>query len=206
MTPEQQKKYDEIEYTLSLKMDEFTNNYMDEKGNWLSGAGVKYEEILSWKTEAIKAAGIQKLPDDWWNKIDELADILNPNIEYADEPVPFNAGVFRYHPIKDRFEVVAHGTSNPWGLDFDSKGQIFTTACVIPHLWHIVPGGLYHRQASSHFNENAYDDIRTITNHRHRSAHGGARIYQSDAFPDEYHGQIFMGNIHEHALLSDKLS
>ena len=206
LTPEQQKKYDEIEYTLSLKMDEFTNNFMDEKGNWLSGAGVKYEEILSWKTEAIKAAGIQKLPDDWWNKIDELADILNPNIEYADEPVPFNAGVFRYHPIKDRFEVVAHGTSNPWGLDFDSKGQIFTTACVIPHLWHIVPGGLYHRQASSHFNENAYDDIRTITNHRHRSAHGGARIYQSDAFPDEYHGQIFMGNIHEHALLSDKLT
>jgi len=46
---------------------------------------------------------------------------------------------------EDRFEVVAHGFSNPWGLDFDDHGQMFITACVIPHLWHAVPGGFYHR-------------------------------------------------------------
>jgi hypothetical protein len=27
---------------------------------------------------------------------------------------------------------VAHGFSNPWGLDFDDHGQMFITACVIP--------------------------------------------------------------------------
>lgn len=116
-----------------------------------------------------------------------------------------NGGVWRYHPTKDIFEVVAHGFSNPWGIDYDAKGQLFITACVIPHLWHIIPGGIYHRQGGQHFNPYHYSDIRTIADHSHRSAHGGARIYQSDAFPEEQRGRIFMANIHEHAVLSDIL-
>ena len=127
------------------------------------------------------------------------------DIDFDGDPVDINGGVWRYHPTKDRFEVVAHGFSNPWGLDYDSKGQLFISACVIPHLWHVIPGGIYHRQGGSHFNSHVYSDIRTIADHRHRSAHGGARVYQSDAFPEKYHGRIFMANIHEHAVLTDIL-
>ncbi len=119
--------------------------------------------------------------------------------------VDINGGVWRYHPTKRRFEVVAHGFSNPWGIDYDAKGQIFITACVIPHLFHVVPGGIYHRQGGSHFNPYVYGDIRTIVDHRHRSAHGGARVYLSDAFPEEHYGRLFMANIHEHAVLTDEL-
>ncbi|OOG77111.1 PVC-type heme-binding CxxCH protein [Algoriphagus sp. A40] len=121
------------------------------------------------------------------------------------EGVDINGGVWRYHPVKDRFEVVAHGFSNPWGIDYDAKGQLFMSACVIPHLWHVVPGGIYHRQGGQHFNPYVYEDIKTIANHSHRSAHGGARVYQSDAFPEEEKGRIFMANIHEHGVLSDIL-
>ncbi len=121
------------------------------------------------------------------------------------EGTEINGGVWRYHPVKESFEVVAHGFSNPWGIDYDAKGQLFISACVIPHMFHIIPGGIYHRQGGTHFNPYAYSDIRTIVNHRHRSAHGGARIYLSDAFPEEHHGRIFMANIHEHAVLSDIL-
>ena len=119
--------------------------------------------------------------------------------------VDINGGVWRYHPLKDKFEVVAHGFSNPWGIDFDAKGQLFISACVIPHMWHVIPGGIYHRQGGQHFNPYFYSDIRTIADHSHRSAHGGARVYQSDAFPAEHKGRIFMANIHEHAVLSDIL-
>ncbi len=121
------------------------------------------------------------------------------------EPVDINGGVWRYHPTKDRFEVVAHGFSNPWGIDYDAQGQLLITACVIPHLWHVIPGGIYHRQGGSHFNRYVYSDIRTIADHRHRSAHGGARVYLSDALPQQYKGRIFMANIHEHAVLTDIL-
>ncbi|MEQ8553204.1 MAG: PmoA family protein [Cyclobacteriaceae bacterium] len=119
--------------------------------------------------------------------------------------VDINGGVWRYHPTKDIFEVVAHGFSNPWGIDYDAKGQLFISACVIPHLWHVIPGGIYQRQGGSHFNPYLYSDIQTIADHRHRSAHGGARVYLSDAFPEDQHGRIFMANIHEHAVLSDVL-
>ena len=122
------------------------------------------------------------------------------------EGVDINGGVWRYHPTKDIFEVVAHGFSNPWGIDHDAKGQLFISACVIPHLWHVIPGGIYHRQGGQHFNPYVYSDIQTIADHRHRSAHGGARVYLSDAFPTSHHGRIFMANIHEHAVLSDVLT
>ncbi|GAB3252009.1 hypothetical protein GCM10027347_10790 [Larkinella harenae] len=121
------------------------------------------------------------------------------------EGTDINGGVWRYHPIKDRFEVVAHGFSNPWGIDYNAKGQLVMTACVIPHLWHVIPGGIYHRQGGQHFNPYVYEDIKTIADHSHRSAHGGARVYQSDAFPSSEQGRLFMANIHEHAILSDIL-
>ena len=123
----------------------------------------------------------------------------------AGDGVEINGGVWRFHPLKKEFEVVAHGFSNPWGIDYDSKGQLFITACVIPHMFHVIPGGIYHRQGGQHFNPYIYQDIRTIVDHSHRSAHGGARIYQSDAFPEEQRGRLFMANIHEHAVLSDIL-
>ncbi len=124
----------------------------------------------------------------------------------AGEGTDINGGVWRYHPTKDKFEVVAHGFSNPWGIDYDAKGQLLMTACVIPHLWHVIPGGIYHRQGGQHFNPYVYNDIKTIADHSHRSAHGGARVYLSDAFPEAERGKIFMANIHEHGVLSDILT
>lgn len=123
----------------------------------------------------------------------------------VEDGVDINGGVWRYHPTKNRFEVVAHGFSNPWGIDYDAKGQLLITACVIPHLWHVIPGGIYHRQGGQHFNPYVYSDIKTIADHTHRSAHGGARVYLSDAFPESEKGKIFMANIHEHGILSDIL-
>lgn len=128
-----------------------------------------------------------------------------PDDIFEREGVDIDGGVWRYHPTKERFEVVAHGFSNPWGIDYDSKGQLFISACVIPHLFHVIPGGIYQRQGGRHFNPYVYGDIQTIVDHRHRSAHGGARIYQSDAFPEDQRGRLFMANIHEHAVLTDVL-
>lgn len=128
-----------------------------------------------------------------------------PNDIFEHEGVDIDGGVWRYHPTKHRFEVVSHGFSNPWGIDHDESGQLFITACVIPHMFHVIPGGIFHRQGGKHFNPYIYSDIQTIVDHRHRSAHGGARVYQSDAFPEEEHGRLFMANIHEHGVLSDNL-
>ena len=52
-------------------------------------------------------------------------------------------------------------------IDFDEHGQCFIEACVIPHLFHMVQGGRFTRQAGSHFNPHVYDDITTIADHVH---------------------------------------
>ncbi len=114
-----------------------------------------------------------------------------------------DGGIWRYHPTGKTFEVFARGLSNPWGFDFDDHGQGFATCCVIPHLFHVVQGGVYHKQSRPHVNPHIYDDIKTIRDHTHLSAHGGARFYLADAFPAEYRNRLFMCNIHEHAVLTD---
>ncbi|MBM4068130.1 MAG: DUF1080 domain-containing protein [Planctomycetes bacterium] len=140
-----------------------------------------------------------------------------------DKRIPINAGVWRYHPTRHVFEVFAHGTSNPWGLDFNDMGQAFVSACVIPHAFHIIQGGRYHRQAGGHFNPHTYADIQTIADHLHWSgpnqwaannrsgsfggghAHCGLMIYQGGTWPESYRDQLFMGNIHGRRINMDIL-
>jgi putative membrane-bound dehydrogenase-like protein len=129
------------------------------------------------------------------------------------ERVPLNAAIWRYHPTRQTFEVFAEGTSNPWGIDFDDYGQAFIEACVIPHLWYVVQGGRYHRQAGKHFNPHTYDDLKTIADHKHEGlqgrkgghAHGGARFVLNDRFPPEWRGRFLIGTIHHHGIYWDVL-
>jgi putative membrane-bound dehydrogenase-like protein len=149
-----------------------------------------------------------------------------------DQRKPINAGIWRYHPTRHEFEIFAEGTSNPWGLDYDQYGEFFVTACVIPHLYHIVPGGRYQRQAGQHFNPYTYEDIKTIADHAHYAgnprpdvsqnkttgagivnddtnalggghAHCGLSIYQSSLFPPTYRNQLIFGNLHGHRLVTN---
>lgn len=140
-----------------------------------------------------------------------------------DQRQSINAGVWRYHPVRHEFEIFSHGTSNPWGVDFNQYGDAFVTACVIPHLFHLFEGGRYQRQAGSHFNPNTFDDIKTIADHLHYlganphggngksdgagggHAHCGAMFYLGGAWPKQYHDVLFMNNIHGQRLNTDIL-
>ncbi len=126
-----------------------------------------------------------------------------------------DAAVWRYHPSKHQFEVFAEGTSNPWGVDFDEKGQCIIEACVIPHLFHMIQGGKYTRQGGAHYAANVderarfagkkegksdktvnpyvYDEIKTIADHRH---------YLGDQGPHAANGRSdAAGGGHAHAGL-----
>jgi len=109
------------------------------------------------------------------------------------------------------------------GLDFNDYGQAFVSACVIPHAFHMIQGGRYHRQGGAHFNPHTYDDIKTIADHLHWQganpwagneksdstggghAHCGLMCYLGGTWPAEYRGQLFMGNIHGRRINMDIL-
>lgn len=136
-----------------------------------------------------------------------------------------NCGVFRLHPVSGKFEVVAHGTTNPWGLDFDQYGQTFITNCVIEHLWQAVPGARFQRMFGQDFNKHTYALMKTSADHIHWAgghwteargeerhsasggghAHVGAMVYLGDNWPDEYRQSIYMCNIHGNRVNRDLL-
>jgi putative membrane-bound dehydrogenase-like protein len=123
--------------------------------------------------------------------------------------VRLDAAVWRYDLPRHKFDIFAEGTSNPWGLDFDPHGQAFLTACVIPHAFHIIPGGTYIRQAGTSLNPYAYGLLHEISDHLHHAesgwAHAGALVLQGDQIPPELRNSLLMGSIHGCSIKRDVL-
>ncbi len=128
--------------------------------------------------------------------------------------VPMKGGIWRYHPEKKIVEVLTHGTTNPWGHDWDANGEMFFINTVTGHLWHLMHGA--HLVDSSKENPFVYEKLDTIADHYHydRSgswtesrggkanslggghAHIGMMIYQGEQWPVEYRGKLFTLNMH----------
>jgi putative membrane-bound dehydrogenase-like protein len=166
-------------------------------------------------------------PDGWlWgcNGIMSNSLVGKPGTP-PEQRTPINCGVWRYHPVRGVFEAVAHGTTNPWGLDFDDFGEAFITNCVIPHLFRVVPGSRFQRMYGNDLNPFAYDLMETCADHLHwaggrwqdsregRGQHGvlggghahvGAMIYLADNWPATYHNTLFTCNIHGRRVNNDR--
>lgn len=140
------------------------------------------------------------------------------------ERTHLNCGVWRYHPTRREFELYASGTTNPWGLDFDAKGRMFITNCVIEHVFQVFPGGHYKRMFGQDLNPNVYGLIESCADHIHWGggfwdisiggvhndfggghAHAGAMIYLGDNWPEEYRGNLYTVNIHGQRMNRDSL-
>jgi putative membrane-bound dehydrogenase-like protein len=173
-------------------------------------------------------------PDGWLygcNGIQARSRVGKPGTPDRDR-VYLDCGVWRYHPTRKVFEAVAHGTTNPFGLDWDEYGEMFITNCVIDHLWHVVPGGHYKRMYGQDANPYVFDLMGPASDHKHWAsghwtdaradlktgavskdndaaggghAHAGCCVYLGDNFPPEYRNSVFMCNLHGHRLNRDTL-
>jgi putative membrane-bound dehydrogenase-like protein len=167
-------------------------------------------------------------PDGWLygcNGILATSHIGRPGTP-QEKRIPINCGVWRYHPVKESFEVFAWGTTNPWGLDFDDYGEAFITNCVIKHLFHVIPGAHYVRMYGQDLNPHCYGLMASCADHIHWGggdwttsrggqgahdapggghAHAGAMVYLGDNWPDEFRHHIFMCNLHGSRVNQDVL-
>ena len=168
--------------------------------------------------------GLRWGPDGW---LYGRHGILGPGSKVGRPDTPeakrthIQCGIWRYHPTRKNFEVVCHGTTNPWGHDWDEHGQLFFINTVIGHLWHAVPGARYQRMYGNHFDKHLYELIQQTADHYHFDvgkekwsdlkktgmtsgtdaaggghAHTGMMIYLGDNWPAEYRGNVFTLNLH----------
>ncbi len=125
------------------------------------------------------------------------------------------------------FEAVAHGTTNPWGFDYDDHGEMFMINTVIGHLWHVIPGAHYKRMYGVDLNPHVYELIDQHADHYHWDtgkpwtdsregkgehgkrggghAHTGLMIYLGDNWPDRYRNGLFTLNFHGRRVNHDRL-
>jgi putative heme-binding domain-containing protein len=144
-------------------------------------------------------------PDGWLyglNGVFNQCSILSNNGRRYD----FNCALWRIHPGTHEFQVVAEGTSNPYGLVWDTEGSAIIEAChwANDHLFHFVETGHYQRQAGA-FPAFAIP-LGSITDHSHqKTAYCGLAFLDTDAFPPQFRERVCIGNIHGGCLNVDRL-
>jgi putative heme-binding domain-containing protein len=142
-------------------------------------------------------------PDGW---LYGLNGVFNPShVHSGGKDFRFTCALFRIHPRTREFQLFCEGTSNPWGVAWDTEGSAFVSACVIDHLWHLVETGYYHRQGGPY---PPYTwKLGSIVRHKHqKAAYCGLHFFDSDAYPPEYRGRLYMGNIHGGCINVDVLT
>jgi putative membrane-bound dehydrogenase-like protein len=174
------------------------------------------------------ANGLRWGPDGW---LYGRCGASSPGLVGAPETaegrrVPIRGGIWRYHPIKKRFEVLAHGTTNPWGHDWNALGEAFFINTVGGHLWHLIPGSHLVRPHTIEPNSRVYAPIDQHADHWHWDhsrplnygkpgaadaarggghAHSGMTIYQGDQWPEAYRGKLLTLNFHGRRVNVERL-
>jgi putative membrane-bound dehydrogenase-like protein len=141
-------------------------------------------------------------PDGW---LYGLNGVFNHcHINHRGKVFDFTCALFRIHPKTREFQIVAEGTSNPWGIAWDNEGSAFVSACVIDHLWHLTESGYYQRQGGPY---PPYTwKLQSIVKHTHqKAAYCGIHFFDSDAYPPQYRERLYMGNIHGGCINVDLL-
>lgn len=180
------------------------------------------------------ANGLKWGPDGWlYGRCGASAP---GNVRHADKgpetAVPLAGGIWRYHPEMKIFEPLCHGTTNPWGHDWDENGECFFVNSVNGHVWHAIPGAHFRRPHTISPNPYVYEPMEMIADHWHFDtskgwnqqsvndsrnvnalidslggghAHSGCMIYYGDNWPKEYRGKLFTLNLHGRRINVERL-
>ena len=103
-----------------------------------------------------------------------------------------SGNTYRFRPDGSAFELVVHGQTNPFGLAFDARGDLYTADSHSKPVYLLVPGGYYEGISREH---DGLGFAPAITTNDHGStAIAGIAHYSAAQFPPEYHDTLFNGN------------
>jgi putative membrane-bound dehydrogenase-like protein len=165
---------------------------------------------------AIKTGGehdahaLRRGPDGWLYLLcGNMAGVDRSLAQLPTSPIrePVAGCVLRFTPDLKRSEIVADGYRNPYGMDFDLDGELFTfdsdnERCVsLPwyeptRFYHVIPGGHYGWQAPQHgqfwrmppYFPDVVPPVATLG----RGSPTGVVCYRHVQFPEAYRGGMFL--------------
>ncbi len=147
-------------------------------------------------------------PDGW------LYGTQGTNITANIRGIEFEQGVWRYHPVTDRFELFCEGGGNSWGLDFDRQGNLLYSTNHGGYLMHHgVQGAYYEKAFAKHgelHNPFAFGYFPHVPHTNFKGGHVtvGGFVYQANGFPpqfrDRYMSVDTLGHaVHFHNIMED---
>jgi putative heme-binding domain-containing protein len=114
-----------------------------------------------------------------------------------------SGNTYRFRPDGSQFEIVTHGQTNPFGLAFDSRGDIYTADSHSKPVYMLVRGGFYEGISKEH---DGLGFAPTITTDDHgSSAIAGIAHYSATHFPPDFQGNLFNGNPVTRRINRDRL-
>ena len=114
-----------------------------------------------------------------------------------------SGNTYRFRPDGSHFEQWTHGQTNPFGLAFDPRGDIYTADSHSKPVYLLVHGGFYEGINKQHDGLGFAPPI-TLDDHG-SSAIAGITYYAATQFPEEYRGNLFNGNPVTRRINRDRL-
>lgn len=105
-----------------------------------------------------------------------------------------SGNTYRFRPDGSQFEVCVRGQTNPFGLAFDARGDLYTADSHSKPVYLLVPGGYYEGIGPAREHDGlGYGPAITADDHG-SSAIAGIAHYSAAGFPPEYRDTLFNGN------------
>ncbi len=100
---------------------------------------------------------------------------------------------YRMRTDGSRVEQFTWGQVNPFGMTFDRHGNLFNADCHTRPIMLLLRGGHYDSFGKPH---DGLGYVPDVMNHTHGStAIAGTTCYSGTNFPEEYRGNMFVGNV-----------
>jgi len=115
-----------------------------------------------------------------------------------------SGNTYRFKPDGSAIEQVTWGQVNPFGMCFDSLGNQFSADCHSRPVTMLLRGGVYESFGKPH---DGLGYAPAMTGHDHGSTGiAGALVYDdSEGFPADYQGNLFVGNVITNTIHRDRL-
>jgi len=133
-----------------------------------------------------------------FNNISDIAD-KSGNVVHLK-----SGNTFRMRLDGSHVEAFTIGQINPFGMCMDPLGNIYTSDSHSKPIYQLLRGGRYEA-----FDRDTNDGLGLapmMMTHLHNStAIAGSQFYAADAFPEEFRGNVFTGNVVTSRINRDKL-